>query len=104
MEHKAARGVAILLQQGALDAHAEFLATRFELDWLGQSFTRCLMDNTPLAEACAAHYARIPAASRALAQTVKHCPECGRVYWRGSHFQRMHRRLVGWQERRSTQS
>jgi len=33
---------------------------------------------------------------------VKHCPECGRIYWRGSHFQRMRRRLVGWQEQRST--
>ena len=60
------------------------------------------MDNTPLEEAQAAHYARVPAESRPLATTVKHCPECGRIYWRGSHFQRMRRRLVGWQEQRST--
>ena len=99
MEHKAAHGVAILLQQGSLDAHAEFLATCFELDWLGQSFSRCLIDNTTLMAACAAHYERVPAASRPLAEAVKYCPECGRIYWRGSHFQRMHRRLMTWQER-----
>lgn len=99
MEHKLARGVAILLQQGTLDAHAEFLATRFDLDWLGQAFSRCLLDNAPLEEANAAHYARVPAESRPVAQVVKHCPECGRIYWRGSHFQRMRRRLLDWQER-----
>ena len=103
MEHKAARGVAILLRQGTLDSHAEFLATRFDLDWLGQSFSRCLMDNTLLAEGGAPHYERIPAASRALAEVVKHCPECGRIYWRGSHFQRMRRRLAGWQEGRAAE-
>jgi len=103
MEHKLARGVAILMQQGTLDAHAEFLATRFELDWLGQSFSRCLIDNAPLEEAGAAHYERVPAASRPLAEAVKHCPECGRIYWRGSHVRRMQRRLVGWQERHCTE-
>lgn len=99
MEHKLARDVAILLQQGTLDEHAEFLAARFDLDWLGQAFSRCLLDNAPLEEANAAHYARVPAESRPVAQVVKHCPECGRIYWRGSHFQRMRRRLVDWQER-----
>jgi len=103
MEHNLARDVAVLLQQGALDSHAEFLGTHFDLDWLERSFTRCLVDNTLLLEAGAAHYERVPAASRPLAEAVKHCPECGRVYWRGSHFQRMHRRLAGWQERRSAE-
>lgn len=100
MDHKAAHGVAILLQQGALDSHAEFLGTLFDLDWLQQAFSRCLIDNAPLAEASTAHCERVPTASRGLAQAVKHCPECGRIYWRGSHFQRMQRRLAGWQELR----
>ena len=104
MEHKQARGVAILLQQGSLDDHVELLGNRFDLDFLEQSFTRCLIDNTVLVEASAAHYERVPEASRGLAQeAAKHCPECGRIYWRGSHFQRMRRRLVGWQERRSAE-
>lgn len=100
MEHKLAQGVAILLPQGTLDSYAEYLGMRFGLDWLGQSFSRCLLDNTPLAEAQAAHYARIPPRSRAVVEFVKHCPECGRVYWRGSHFRRMRQRLAGWQEQR----
>jgi len=103
MEHKLARGVAILLQQGTLDDHAAFLARHFDLDWLGLSFSRCLMDNTPLEEAQAAHYARVPAESRPVAESIKHCPECGRIYWCGSHFQRMRRRLLGWQERQGAE-
>jgi len=105
MEHKLSRGVAILLQQGTLDSHVEFLGNHFELDFLEQSFTRCLIDNALLVQASAAHYARVPESSQKLAQeAAKHCPECGRVYWRGSHFQRMRRRLVGWQERRSAET
>lgn len=99
LEHKLARGVAILLQQGTLDEHAEFLASRFNLDWLGQSFSRCLLDNTPLEEGQAAHYARVPVESRSIAETVKHCPACNRIYWRGSHFRRMQRRLADWSAR-----
>ena len=99
MEHKLARDHAILLPQGTLDRHAETLGARFALDWLDASFTRCLVDNTPLAEASSEHRQHVPLESRPLAQTAKHCPACGRIYWRGSHFHRMRGQLVRWQAR-----
>lgn len=26
------------------------------------------------------------------------CPNCGRVYWRGSHYKRMRKKLESWQD------
>jgi len=53
-------------------------------------FTRCLRCNTPLAAAEPAHVAgRIPPRTRETFREFRECPECGRVYWRGSHYERL---------------
>lgn len=53
-------------------------------------FTRCRECNTPLEEADAAAVAeRVPARIAALYDRFKRCDGCGRVYWEGSHYQRM---------------
>lgn len=96
-EHKAARGVALLLPQGDLDRLAAALGTHFELDWLTHAFTRCLEDNTLLVAADAGALARAPADAIRLDEPLCHCPACGRVYWRGSHYKRMSAKLVAWQ-------
>jgi uncharacterized protein with PIN domain len=96
-EHKAARGVALLLPQGSLDHLAAALGAHLKLDWLGHSFTRCLEDNTLLIAADAAASARAPADALRPNEVLYHCPACGRIYWRGSHYKRMRARLVAWQ-------
>lgn len=73
-EHKAARGVALLLPQGDLDRLAAALGAHFGLDWLARAFTRCLEDNTPLAAADAAALARIPADALRPDEPLCHCP------------------------------
>ncbi len=97
-EHKAARGVALLLPQGDLDRLAAALGAHFRLDWLAHAFTRCIEDNTPLIAADAAALARIPADALRPGEPFRHCPTCGRVYWRGSHYKRMRARLEKWQQ------
>jgi uncharacterized protein with PIN domain len=99
-EHKAARGVALLLPQGDLDRLAGALGAHFGLDWLSHSFTRCLVDNTLLVAADSAALARAPADALRPDKPLCHCPACGRVYWRGSHYKRMHARLAAWQSAR----
>ncbi|MFZ2524744.1 MAG: Mut7-C RNAse domain-containing protein [Candidatus Ferrigenium altingense] len=99
-EHKAARGVALLLPQGDLDQLAAALGAHFKLDWLAHAFTRCLEDNTPLVAADAAALARAPADALRPDEPLCHCPVCNRVYWRGSHYKRMRARLVAWQSAR----
>jgi uncharacterized protein with PIN domain len=97
LEHKAAFGRVILLPPGDMDSHAATLARRFNLNWLQQPFSRCLVDNTPLDEAGLEQYACVPPNSRPHVDAVKACPCCGRVYWRGSHYRRMKDRLLSWQ-------
>jgi uncharacterized protein with PIN domain len=99
-EHKVARDVALILPQGDLDRLAAWLGKRFRLDWLGNSFTRCIVDNTPLLPADAAALEHAPADAVRPGEPMTHCPACGRVYWRGSHYKRMHARLARWQSLR----
>lgn len=98
LEHKAAIGRVVLLPPGDMDSHAAHLARRFNLNWLHQPFSRCLVDNAPLDKAGMEQLDRVPAASRPHVDAVKTCPCCGRVYWRGSHYRRMKDRLASWQE------
>ena len=98
MEHKAANGRAIQLPFGSLDAQAAVLRVMFEIDWLSKAFTRCLVDNTPLQPATAEHALQVPADARQPQVELLICPACGRVYWRGSHYKRMYKKLASWQE------
>ncbi len=101
-EHKAARDVAVILPQGAdLDELAAALGTRFDLNWTKHAFTRCLVDNTPLHAADAAATARVPEDALRPDEPLTVCPSCGRVYWQGSHYKRMHARLARWQSEAS---
>ncbi|MEW5942744.1 MAG: Mut7-C RNAse domain-containing protein [Pseudomonadota bacterium] len=97
MEHKAAAGRAVLLPFGSLDAQAQVLKSRFELDWLKHAFTRCLEDNAALVAATPEQILMIPADARRPNEPRLACPACGRVYWQGSHYKRMRSRLVSWQ-------
>lgn len=96
-EHKAARDIALIMPHGDIDQLAMLLGARFRLDWLNHAFTRCLVDNTLLQAADAASTARVPADAIRPDEPLNVCPSCGRVYWHGSHYKRMHARLSRWQ-------
>ncbi len=93
-EHKASRGVALVLPQTRLDVIAELVGRRFAIDWLARAFTRCVLDNALLEPATAEQVASHP---HPLPDLVLRCPACGRLYWEGSHQRRMRRRLERWQ-------
>ena len=97
-EHKAAKGRVIQLPFGSLDLQAAVLSGQFDIDWLSHAFTRCLIDNTPLLGADDAALQRVPLDARMADKPVRICPVCARVYWRGSHYKRMRRKLAEWQE------
>jgi Mut7-C RNAse domain len=42
--------------------------------------------------------AQVPERSRAAGDPMRVCPECGRLYWSGSHVRRMQQRLAAWQQ------
>jgi uncharacterized protein with PIN domain len=53
-------------------------------------FTRCFRCNTPLDHVDKAVIAgQLPSRTADLHNDFKRCPNCGRVYWKGSHYDRM---------------
>ena len=55
-----------------------------------EPLTRCLVDNTPLQKVEKDEVIdRLPPKVRALFNDFWRCPTCGRIYWHGSHYERM---------------
>jgi hypothetical protein len=68
---------------------------RLQLERLVAPFTRCRECNTPLEDISRdAVLDRLPEKVRGLYDRFKHCPGCDRVYWEGTHFERMHALLA----------
>ena len=76
----------------ALESEAQLaeVVRRLQLESRLAPFTRCRECNTILEETSSeAVLERVPERVRALYARYKRCPSCGRVYWEGSHFERM---------------
>jgi uncharacterized protein with PIN domain len=68
------------------------VVARFDLLPEVRLFTRCSRCNEPLEVAPpAAAAGRVPARILASGGEIRRCPSCGRVYWEGSHTDRMRR-------------
>jgi hypothetical protein len=89
----------VTLATEALDPAAHELSARLGIDWLAAPFSRCLLDNAALRPASPLQAASVPSTAREGAGPLLACPECGRVYWPGSHVRRMRARLERWQQR-----
>ena len=95
----AGESVAVLaLQTDGVEASARELRNRLTIDWLQAPFTRCLVDNTILRPATEPEREAMPPRAKAVGGDVNLCPECGRLYWPGSHVRRMQAKLVRWAE------
>jgi len=70
------------------------LVRRFDLARHAQPFSRCLCCNEPLRPVAKDEIAdRLPPRTRAEFDEFHMCDGCGRLYWRGSHYQRLQRFL-----------
>lgn len=96
LERREAHQRVRLLPANDLDGAARRLARDIGVDWLLRPFSRCLVDNAALLPATPGQCAGIPPSARALDGAVLVCPDCGRLYWPGSHVRRMRRRLEAW--------
>jgi hypothetical protein len=67
----------LVLRDEPLADQLRLVVEHFQLDWRSRRFTRCSRCNVPLV------------ASGALSR----CPRCERIYWAGSHVERMTRAL-----------
>jgi hypothetical protein len=78
------------------EAQIREVAARYGLAPLARPFTRCLLCNLPLAAAEGGEVAgRVPGKVLSIQKTFSRCGGCGRVYWPGSHYERMRAALGG---------
>jgi uncharacterized protein len=84
-----------LLREVDSRRQAEEIVRRFDLGRAIRPFTRCMACNRELREAAIESVrARLPERVAEKFTEFRECPDCGRVYWKGSHWDRM-RRWVG---------
>jgi uncharacterized protein with PIN domain len=67
----------------------------FSLEWGSRLFTRCTLCNEPLRPVALEDVLDlVPERVAENATRFVTCPSCGRVYWAGSHVERMRKRLA----------
>jgi len=86
---------AILIRDDDVRTQLRQVFTELALD-LKQSLTRCIECNSELEPRLAASVAeRVPPFVGSTQTRYSECPSCGRIYWAGTHWQRMHQVLAG---------
>lgn len=70
----------------------EEIVARLQLQNSFRPFSRCTFCNAPLVKVDKqAVWSKVPENSRRCFNDFAYCNDCGRVYWKGSHFERMQR-------------
>lgn len=91
----------LFLQGNALEECVRELNEYLAINWLYQPFSRCLVCNTPLiALPNATLLTLAPLDIQQLHQDIRYCQSCHKLYWQGSHAQRMLKTLSQWQSLR----
>ena len=91
-----ARVAVVHLAESDVAGQARALRAALDIDWQRAPFTRCLVDNTPLAAAPPEMAAQVPPSSRTAGGPLRLCPACDHLYWPGGHVRRMLTRLAEW--------
>jgi uncharacterized protein len=85
---------AVLFQSEDPDYQMKRLLMEFDLIKDSRPFTLCLEDNHLLVEKTPGEVKdRVPPFVFQTQEQYKECPLCGRVYWRGSHWSAMTKKL-----------
>lgn len=83
------------LRSGAPEQQLVEVIRRFDLTRRMRPFSRCAVCNTPLEPASPEQIAdRVPPRIARTRREFRRCPGCERVYWAGSHQQRIAERLA----------
>ncbi|HIE04415.1 MAG TPA: hypothetical protein EYP61_06610 [Candidatus Latescibacteria bacterium] len=96
-------GRRVLVESGDLWEQLRQVVRELDLD-VGKDFlTRCALCNEPI-EPLPKEEVRdsVPPYVFSTHERFARCPKCGRIYWEGSHVERMRRKLkeaLGWKER-----
>lgn len=89
------KGIAtILLRSEGLENQLGELRKHIPLTWTYRSLARCSLCNEPLKKVTKAEVAdRVPPFVFQTHQSFLECPACGRLYWKGTHYRNIEKRL-----------
>ena len=100
MQMRGSRGHVLVLSSSGIDACARELTDQLGLDWRFDPFSRCVLCNLRLETADDSGRARLPPTVLQRPGLINICPGCRRLYWEGSHVERMQARLARLSETR----
>jgi len=92
-EIKGAEDLLIYLDKGDEISWAKYLSHHFDVNWTHAPFTYCIDCNRPLEAVPSAAYDRLPLNIKQQGQSGRYCPSCDKVFWEGSHVERMKQQL-----------
>ena len=85
---------AVLIEGDRIEAQMKQVIESLGLDIRFKPFSICLECNQPLEERSRQQVQdRVPPYVFKTQQQYMECPACGRIYWRGTHWQAMNRKL-----------
>ena len=97
LKMKDAEDVVVFLVANSLDDCAAELRQRLNLNWIYHPFTRCVQCNSLLVESDNQDlWERVPSDVSHFSK-IWHCPQCNKIYWQGSHTDKMIIQLESWQ-------
>ena len=80
----------IVIAKGRQDTRVEEIVRRFDLAGAIRPFTRCMACNALLNPVSQEEVrGLVPARIAEVYDAFLRCEQCGRVYWKGSHYDRM---------------
>ena len=94
--HERSRGNSLLIADDHYQDQVRQVVSTFQLKEFFP-FTRCAECNTPLVETDKESvFLKIPPYVYLTQDQFARCPACDRVYWRGTHADRIREKLLGW--------
>jgi len=85
---------AILIDSDKAEPQIRQVIDKLHLDYQSRPFTRCLECNQPLTERNKEEIKdRVPPYVFQTQSQYMECPACHRIYWRGTHWQSMNRKI-----------
>jgi uncharacterized protein with PIN domain len=97
LEIRHADEAVLLIRDGRLGPSARELAGHLGLDWLKAPLSRCLDCNAVIEPAPDELWEAVPDGVPRKLGPLTGCAGCGKLYWQGSHAERIRSRLARWQ-------